>query len=77
MLEKIIIMAIFIFLWISFLANNNSMNLALGRPCGCEESDAESPDMHCYDLYFLGIYVDEGSYHYLTSVTIVQLPGFT
>ena len=47
--------AIFIFLWSSFLANNNSLNLVLGRPCGYEESDAEVPYLLCYDLHFLGI----------------------
>ena len=48
--------AIFILHWSSFVASIDSLNLALGRPCGCEESDAEVPYLHCYDFHFLGIY---------------------
>ena len=53
-------MLAFIFLWSSFLANVNSLNLALGRPCGFEESDTEIPYLQCYDLHFLEIYANVG-----------------
>ena len=66
--SKYIFTAIFIFHWISFLANVNSLNLALGRPCGCQGSDAEVPYLQCYDLHFLGIYADFS----VTIVTVVQ-----
>ena len=42
--------AIFVIRWISFGGNINSFNLALGRPCGCEESDAEVPYLQCYQI---------------------------
>ena len=64
--------AIFIFLWSSFLAKTKSMNLALGMPFGCEESDVEAPYLQCYDLHILGIHADVSNYHFLTIVTKVQ-----
>ena len=45
---KRICTAIFIFHWISFVANIDSLNLALGRPCGCEENDREVPYLRCH-----------------------------
>ena len=65
---KYICTAIFIFHWISFLADIKSLNLALRRPCGCEESDAEVPYLQCYQISISWEY----SRRLLTIVTVVQ-----
>ena len=51
-----------------YTLNINSLNLALGRPSGCGESDAEVPYLQCYQISISWEY----SRGLLTIVTVVK-----